>query len=63
MPLKCFLYPAVVGYSSRLVGTRVDQGRRPPFLLEERHVDAGVRILKAAAQKAAKQQKKVAASA
>jgi hypothetical protein len=41
----------------------VDQGRRPPFLLEERHVDAGVRILKAAAQKAAKQQKKVAASA
>ena len=32
----------------------------PPFLLEEKHVDAGIRILKrhlAAAQKAAKQAK------
>jgi len=38
----------------------------PPFLLEEKHVDAGVRILRrqlAAAQKAAKQAKKVAVGA
>jgi len=38
----------------------------PPFLLEEKHVDAGVRILKrhlAIAQKAAKRAEKVAVSA
>ena len=38
----------------------------PPFLLEEKHVDAGIRILKrhlAIAQKAAKQAEKVAVSA
>lgn len=66
MPLKCFLYPNVVVYSSRLVGTRADHGRHLPFPLEERQVDAGMRILKrhlAAAQKAAKQAKKVVVGA